>query len=438
MMQGKGESSKHGPIRLCIWRIVHFWHYWPEIRWFFWGIRLWLSLWLDRARGRTPLLFQFPVWGHRQFSRPIMEELRKRSRTYSFYLILDQKDGLPKGNLLGVARWRVRPAREYRPFAKWFAAMLIADNKQGCPVCGCPIRIYTGHGLPSKILKWDTGWLSLLFTHVFLQGPLFRELQADLALRAPEEVEQLEWLEEGYPKSDGLLARKGKKERDALLERFGLDPKRPTVLYAPAFNRKTSLELYGEDIFRTLAGLEGINVLVKLHPVSYDRSVIGVHSQGIYWPDVLKKYEGDRFRHLGNVDVTECLLAADALVGDVSGVSLEYLLLDRPVIYLACPDFFRSVGAPPDGGPSLQVNVGRPAGVEVGDMEGLAKAIREALANPERHSAERQAIARRLVYNPGHAAEAAADALERILAEHRNEKVSRHNGFFLDRIGVKT
>ena len=265
--------------------------------------------------------------------------------------------------------------------------------------------------------------MPLLFTHIFLQGPLFRELQADLALRAPEEVEQLEWLEVGYPKSDGLLARKGKGERDALLERFGLDPKLPTVLYAPAFNRGSSLERYGEDIFRTLAGLDGVNVLVKLHPVSYDRSVIGVHSQGIYWPDILKKYEGLRFRHAGNVEVTECLLAADALVGDVSGVSLEYLLLDRPVIYLACPDFFRSIGAPPDGGPSLLVNVGRPAGVEVGDMEGLEKAVREALAHPERRSAERQGIAKRLVYNPGHAAEAAADAVERLLTEHKYDKV---------------
>ena len=114
------------------------------------------------------------------------------------------------------------------------------------------------------------------------------------------------------------------------------------------------------------------------------------------------------------------LLAADVLVCDVSGVALEYLLLDRPVVYLACPDFFRSAGAPPDGGTSLLVNVGRPAGVEVGYMADLAKAVREALEHPERRSAERQAIARQLVYNPGHATQAAADALESLLAERRN------------------
>lgn len=399
-------------LRLLAWQVLHFWKYGPEIRWFFWGIRLRLSLLRDRLAGRTPLLFALTVWGHRQFIRPVMDELKRRGGRYSFYLISDQQGDLPVGDLLGVARWRVKPYRNYLPFGKQFAMLVAPDIAERHPASNCPIRIYTGHGLPSKIPRWPSGWLTH-YTHVFLQGPLFLELRDELASRAPEAVKRISWMEVGYPKTDELLARQG--ERDTLLERFGLDPKLPTVLYAPAFDRGTSLERYGENVFRTLAGLTGVNILVKLHPVSYDRSVAGVHSEGIYWPDVLEKYEGPRFRHAGNVEVTECLLAADVLVSDVSGVALEYLLLDRPVVYLACPDFFRGIGAPPDGGPSLLVNAGRPAGTEVGNMDDLARAVREALAHPERQSAERQKIARRLVYNPGHAAAAAVDALEGLL-----------------------
>ena len=424
MMAKKGNSKAHGPFRLFLWQILHFWQYWPEIRWFFWGIWLRLSLWMDRMEGKIPLLFGIPVWGHQQFIRPVMEELRRRGGQYSFYLILDQRQDLPDGNLLGVARWRVRPFQNYLPFGKWFSAFLAADIPWRKPTIQCPIRIYLGHGLPSKVFHWTEDGIGK-FTHWSLQGALYQELREDVAARAPETAARVEWWETGYPKSDALLARKG--ERDALVAKFGLDPALPTVLFAPAFNRKTSLERYGEDIFRTLAELEGVNVLVKLHPVSYDRNVVGVHSGGIYWPDVLKKYESSRFCHAGNVEVTECLLAADALVSDVSGVALEYLLLDRPVVYLACPDFFREIGAPPDGGDSLLVNTGRPAGVEVGDMEGLARAVREALEDPKWNAEKRQTIARRLVYNPGHGSEAVADALERVLAAHRNEKIPRHN-----------
>ena len=413
-MSGDIRERRFGRFRLVAWQILHFWKYGPEIRWFFWSIRLLLSLGGDRLAGRTPLLFSLTVWGHQQFIRPILEELRRRNRKYSFYLILDQQTDLPEGKLLGVARWKVRPYREYLPFGKRFAALLSPDIAARHPPSDCPLRIYTGHGLPSKLFHWSPTGAVTKFTHWCLQGPLFRELQQDLAARAPQVVARVGWLETGYPKSDELLARKG--ERDVLLEKFGLDPKLPTVLFAPAFDRGTSLERYGEAIFRTLMELEGMNVLVKLHPVSYDRSVIGVHSKGIYWPDVLKKYEGARFRHVGNVEVTECLLAADVMVCDVSGVALEYLLLDRPVVYLACPDFFRGIGAPPDGGESLLVNAGRPAGVEVGDMAGLARAVREALGHPEHLSYRRHAVIQKLLFNPGHATRVTVDTLERLLS----------------------
>lgn len=377
--------------------------------------------------GRTPLLFSLAVWGHGQFARPIMEELRKRGGgRYSFYLSVDQVEGLPEGDLLGCARWRVRPYREYLPFGKRFAALLAPDIAVRHPPSACPKRFYLGHGIPAKFVHLRVERCPQ-YTHWFMQGPLSWVRQRDLAERVSEAVARVQWVDVGYPKSDELLARKD--ERDAILRQFGLAPKLPTVLYAPAFNRGGALERYGEDVFRTLASLQGVNVLVKLHPVSYDRRVVGVHSNGVYWPEIVDKYEGKRFRHIGNVEVTESLLAADVLVSDVSGVALEYLLLDRPVVFLACPDFFLASGSPPDGGENLLVNVGRPAGVEVDDMPGLERAIHEALAHPELHQTERRAIAEQLVYNPGHATQVAVDVVERVLAESKEGRSrTAHDG----------
>ncbi|MBP5786362.1 MAG: CDP-glycerol glycerophosphotransferase family protein [Kiritimatiellae bacterium] len=404
-------------FRLLLWRVAHFWKYWPEIRWFFWGIRLRLCLLFDRMAGRTPLLFALTVWGHRQFIRPVMEALRKSGKKYSLYLILDQQDDLPTGNLLGVARWRVRPYRDYLPFGKHFVALLAADIAERYPPSSCPIRVLLYHGLPSKFVHF-TKKRALQYTHVFTYGPLSRETWEDALRCYPELSGKLEILDVGYPKSDMLFTRGGKKKE--VVSQFGLNPSLPTVLYAPAFNRGGAVERYGKAVFDTLAGLENVNVLVKLHPVSYDKSVVGVHSQGIYWPDVADSYNGPTFRHAGNIDVTDCLIAADVLVTDISGVALEYYLLDRPVIYLESPGYYQSIGVENGGGDNYFVNVGRPAGVEVRDMPSLKVALHEAFANPKRNSAEREQLAKRLLYNPGQGTKACVETLEKLLAESKS------------------
>ena len=51
--------------------------------------------------------------------------------------------------------------------------------------------------------------------------------------------------------------------------RCGLDPSRPTALYAPTYSEASSLHLAGEEIVRALAA-SGFNVIVKLHDRSLD------------------------------------------------------------------------------------------------------------------------------------------------------------------------
>lgn len=399
--------------------LLHPQEYGPEIRWFFWGIRLRGSLLLDRMRGRKPLLFGMPIWGHWQFLDPILNELRKQGRRYSFYLALDQQNDLPEGPLLGIERWRVRPYRDYLPFGRRFDALVAVDIAERHPPSPCPLRIYTDHGLPSKYVH-ATEARGLLYTHIFALGPLHRELWENTIKCHPKLSGRLAICDVGYPKSDRILARRG--QQKAIVERFGLDPSLPTVLYAPAFNRGGALERYGRAVFDALASMEDVNVIVKLHPVSYDRSVIGAHSQGIYWPDVVDQYKRSGFCHAGNIDVSDCLIAADVLVTDVSGVAMEYYLLDRPVVYLESPGYYQSIGAENGGGDNWLINVGRPAGVEVKDMPSMIAAIHTALAHPEEKAGERQALRRRLLYNPGHGAEAFVDALAMTLANASSNK----------------
>ena len=403
-------------LRLLLWQVSRFWQYWPEIRWFFWGIRLRLALVLDRLAGRTPLLFALTVWGHQQFIRPVMEKLRQHGKKYSFYLILDQQEGVPKGDLLGVKRWRVRPYCEYLPFGKWFAALLAADIAERHPRSSCSIRIDEEHGLPSKFSQYNQKKCSL-YTHIFALGPLDCELwEQSFALARIESRPQL--CPVGYPKSDGFIRRQGLKRE--IVSKLGLNPDCPTVLYAPAFNRGGALERYGNAVFTALSEMRNVNVMVKLHPVSYDKSVVGVHSGGVYWPDVVERYARPGFCHVGNVDVSDCLIAADVMVTDVSGVALEFFLLDKPVVYLDSPDYYQSIGMENGGGDNYFVNAGRPAGVEVKDMPSMVAAIREALANPKQKARERCELAKRLLFNPGKGTDVFVETLENLLATRPN------------------
>src|SRR5262249_15060884 len=76
----------------------------------------------------------------------------------------------------------------------------------------------------------------------------------------------------GYPKVDCLVD--GSLDRAAIERDLGLDPARPTVLYAPTWSPHSSLQTMGREIVAALAGLD-VNVVVKLHDRSLDSSERG-------------------------------------------------------------------------------------------------------------------------------------------------------------------
>jgi len=83
----------------------------------------------------------------------------------------------------------------------------------------------------------------------------------------------------GFPKADRLVNRGY--DAAAIRRRLGLQPGRPTALYAPTWSPASSLHVAGEAIVAALAD-EGWNVIVKLHPLSLDREV-PKYSGGIDW-----------------------------------------------------------------------------------------------------------------------------------------------------------
>lgn len=420
MTAGRDSAAPgRGAFRLRCWQILHFWHYFPEVRYFFWGLRLRMSLAAARRRGRTPILFSLTVCGHSQFLAPILDALRARPEAegLEIYLTVDEIDEVPAGPYLGVPRWRIRPYREYYPFMERFAAYFASAFAARHPTPKCPVRVSIGHGLPSKVLALTPEW-ARPFTHVFISGPLSQKLYNTLVDAHPEYRTALVPLKVGCPKLDGLFS-DAKPSRESLLERFQLDPAKPVVLYSPAFDPGASLQTYGEDVFRKLSELKDVNVLVKLHPVSYDRSVTSLFSNGTYWPDVLKKYESPTFRHAGNMPILSCLFASDVMLTDVSGVAWEFLLMDKPVLYFDSPKFFENIakryGFSGNVSENPLVNVGRRAGYILRRLEDLPDMVRRAVSRPGEMSEARRQAKEQLLFNPGRASGVAAETILRLL-----------------------
>ncbi len=138
----------------------------------------------------------------------------------------------------------------------------------------------------------------------------------------------------GYPKVDCLVD--GTLDRAAIARSLDLDRAAPTVLYAPTWSPHSSLNRSGESIIRSLARLD-VNVVVKLHDRSYDRADRA--SGGIDWRDRIARLCADLGVHLAQeFDASPYLFVADALVTDHSSVGFEYMLLDRPVVVVDCPE----------------------------------------------------------------------------------------------------
>lgn len=426
-MEGKGEPMTgpselhHHPIwksvRLRLWQVLHFWQYYPEFLHWMWEWRMRRCLARDQRNGRKTILAYISIAGHWQFLDALLAEVWKREKEVSVYLAVDEVEAVPRGGFGQVERWKIRPLREFDGVGG-FDLFLTPEHNCAYAVSGLK-RVCMFHGLQGKGLTFQKKFMKD-FDILFLQGPLEERMFEEFADLEPEVTRRQAVYRVGYPKSDVFFH--PTRTREEILRGMGLNPRRKTLLYAPSFDKGTSLPQYGENIFRLLSGLD-CNVIVKLHPVSYDRRVTSVHSGGIYWPAVVEGYvEKGHFAHAGNGDVADCLMAADAMVTDVSAVALEFMLLDKPVVYIECPEFYAMFSRNGtytawDQNPErdLRVNVGRTAGLRVNTLDELRRAIQQALAHPDEMREARQEVVRQSLFHPGEGSARGATFLAEIL-----------------------
>jgi hypothetical protein len=379
------------------------------------------SMAADKLRGRKVIIVFVEELGFIQFLLPIVDELkRKAAQSISFYIATEHSDDTDALSVFGVP-----PERRFHP--RIAPGLLLADVFLSASVYGkgprTSLRINTSHNQPTKFEAYPKESVRNYNVH-FLTGPLHRDQYEHMFALHQLDTKRFKLVNVGYPKSDWLL--QGRYDRVQVLEQLGLDTKRKTVLYAPAWDAGGSLRCFGEQVIEQLLSLGDVNVIVKLHPISYTPRTsrdFEWYAGGVDWVERFRRFESNpRFRHVTSFQVDPLLVASDVLVTDFSSVALEFIVLDKPVMYLDCPEYFEKTLRLPayDSDPDYvrndpRANAGRHVGVVVDHVSGLAAAVRHSLSNPDEGSQKRRELAGRLLYNPGKGADAAAAAILEML-----------------------
>jgi hypothetical protein len=222
----------------------------------------------------------------------------------------------------------------------------------------------------------------------------------------------------GYPKVDCLVD--GSIDRNTVLERLNLRTDGPTAIYAPTWSPYSSLQ-HGEEIIDRLADA-GLQVIVKLHDRSYDLRPRG--SGGVDWSKRLARYTGHpRVRVVREADASPFLVAADLMVTDHSSVAFEFMLLDRPLVVIDCPELVRQAQISQD-----KVERLRAGARVVSNVAEVGRAAERELRDPSRHSAARRRVAGELFYRPGSATNRAVTLLYEALELDEPAPATRGTG----------
>jgi CDP-glycerol glycerophosphotransferase (TagB/SpsB family) len=275
-------------------------------------------------------------------------------------------------------------------------AYVSPDIWQGASRARRAIQIF--HGISFKGKMYTPGIRR--FSDLFLVGEDMRRRFIERKL-FPEDWEGFHRV--GMPKLDALFD--GSLDRAGILRELGADPSLPAVLYAPTWRPESSLYRHGVEFMRRCAKEGAWTLIVKLHDWAWDPA-----TNPIDWSKAVGELEGPHVRFARGGNVVPYLFAADALVSDASSVANEYLLLDRPIVWLDAPDLIRKYEKTID-----LDGWGRRTGPVVDGVDPLMEALRVVLGRPDEYGAIRREAAADMFYHPGRATEVFVERLKGLI-----------------------
>ena len=128
----------------------------------------------------------------------------------------------------------------------------------------------------------------------------------------------------GWPKADRLSAYLNDEKKSELIRKAGIDPTKPTVLYAPAWENDGKQD----EFVKAILPLD-VNILIKQCPWSDD------------YPEQLKNIAVMRELHAGNprviqmdpkTNILDAIMISDILVSEESSTMCECVMMGKPAV----------------------------------------------------------------------------------------------------------
>ena len=252
-------------------------------------------------------------------------------------------------------------------------------------------RVQTFHALPIKKAIFYEPFLN--YDLILLPGPYHKE---EFVRRFNLQKDDERFKVVGWPGVDDLV--RGSYDRNKIMSKIGLDPNKKTVMYAPTwgwgygndalfarwFDRET--EIF-EKLCKKISS-KNLNFIVRLHSLSFStnkKKLIDIAKKyNVFW----QTNTTSNFRD----DPNQYLWITDILISDLSGIISEFMVLDRPVIYID-PDESIEPWNDCDMPKSFR------AGHIVKRPEGLLEAIEDSILYSGRYSKERKEFLSKIYYN---------------------------------------
>jgi hypothetical protein len=226
----------------------------------------------------------------------------------------------------------------------------------------------------------------------------------------------------GLPKLDPLFSA-GYPTRTQILRRLGLDPERPTVLFAPTY-KPTCIDRVRESI---IEATRGYNLIIKLHHYSW-RGKYAPHWHHTIYERAVGQTSHAVLIPVDDYNILPYMHAADTLISEASSTIFDFLALDKTGIIFVLPD---EVLQHHNGEPLLSEDPQQflsGAFLHIHSPEQIRDAIAEALVpDPERHRMAQQYRDAYFYGLDGQASLRTKTTIERLLDEggHLNDPQER-------------
>ena len=264
------------------------------------------------------LLFRIGYAYHKAAFDPVIDYLSKDEK-YDIWFSLDMEK--KRYLFLDI---RVRPklideceAQGYRftDETTGFDIIITGDTLRNSKAYGKTLLVFLNHGTGIKnILYRNLARVPNDKYQIFVEG----EHRVRSLMNSPHlgknEVHLV-----GLPKLDYLLQGRYD-DTGALLRRWGLDPDRKTVLFAPTY-KPTCLYMVKDDIFEQT---KEYNLIIKLHPYSW-MGKYAPHKQHRIYERRVKRYPHAVLLPFDELNIVPYYAAADTVISEASSTVFDFL-----------------------------------------------------------------------------------------------------------------